>query len=47
MWAPLIDRFLKVHPAVRIQLVVDDRLVDIAAAGCDAGIRYGKISRKT
>lgn len=39
---PLIDRFLQAHPAVRVELVVDDRLVDITAAGCDAGIRYGK-----
>ena len=39
---PLLDRFLVAHPAVRIELVVEDRLVDIAAAGCDAGIRYGE-----
>jgi len=39
---PLLDRFLQAHPAVRVELVVDDRLVDITAAGCDAGIRYGK-----
>ena len=40
--APLIDRFLQAHPAVRVELVINDRLVDITAAGCDAGIRYGK-----
>jgi DNA-binding transcriptional LysR family regulator len=39
---PLIDRFLLRHPAVRLELVVEDRLVDITAAGCDAGIRYGE-----
>ena len=39
---PLIDRFLASHPNVRIELVVEDRLVDITAAGCDAGIRYGE-----
>ena len=39
---PLIDRFLLRHPAVRIEIMVDDRLVDITAAGCDAGVRYGE-----
>ena len=39
---PLIDRFLAVHPEVRFEIMVEDRLVDITAAGCDAGIRYGE-----
>ena len=39
---PLLDRFLVRHPRVRVELVVEDRLVDIAAVGCDAGIRYGE-----
>jgi DNA-binding transcriptional LysR family regulator len=39
---PLIDRFLIRFPDVRIEIVVEDRLVDITAAGCDAGIRYGE-----
>lgn len=39
---PLIDGFLAVHPEVRIEVIVDDRLVDITAKGCDAGIRYGE-----
>lgn len=39
---PIIDRFLALHPHVRLELVVDDRLVDIVATGCDAGIRYGE-----
>lgn len=39
---PLIDRFLLRHPDVRVELVVEDRLVDITAAGCEAGIRYGE-----
>lgn len=39
---PLIDGFLAAHPQVRIEVMVDDRLVDITAAGCDAGIRYGE-----
>ncbi len=39
---PLLDRFLNLHPHVRVEIVVEDRLVDIVAAGCDAGIRYGE-----
>lgn len=39
---PLIDRFLALHPDVRVEIMVEDRLVDIVAAGCDAGIRYGE-----
>ncbi|MFP5076160.1 LysR family transcriptional regulator [Rhizobium sp. YIM 134829] len=39
---PLVDRFLANHPGVRIEFVVEDRLVDAVAAGCDAGIRYGE-----
>ena len=39
---PVLDRFLTAHRGVRVELIVEDRLVDIAAAGCDAGIRYGE-----
>jgi DNA-binding transcriptional LysR family regulator len=39
---PLLDRFLVMHPKVRVELVIEDRLVDIVAEGCDAGIRYGE-----
>ena len=39
---PLLDGFLAAHPHVRVEVMVDDRLVDITAAGCDAGIRYGE-----
>jgi DNA-binding transcriptional LysR family regulator len=39
---PLIDRFLLRHPAVRVEIMVDDRLVDVIAEGCAAGIRYGE-----
>ena len=39
---PLIDRFLIRHPAVRVEIVVEDRLVDAIAEGCVAGIRYGE-----
>jgi DNA-binding transcriptional LysR family regulator len=39
---PLVEGFLEKHPGVRIEFVVEDRLVDAVAAGCDAGIRYGE-----
>ena len=39
---PLIDGFLRVHPEVRVEVMVDDRLVDVNAEDCDAGIRYGE-----
>jgi DNA-binding transcriptional LysR family regulator len=39
---PLLDRFLVLHPKVRVEIMVEDRLVDITAAGSDAGIRYGE-----
>jgi DNA-binding transcriptional LysR family regulator len=39
---PLINRFLAKHPAVRVEIVVEDRLVDVIAGGCVAGIRYGE-----
>lgn len=38
----IVDHFLKQNPGVRIEFVVEDRLVDAVAAGCDAGIRYGE-----
>lgn len=39
---PLLDRFLSRHAQIRVELMVDDRLVDATLAGCDAGIRYGE-----
>lgn len=39
---PILDRFLSAHPKVRVEIVVEDRFVDIVAAGCDAGVRYGE-----
>lgn len=39
---PLMDEFLKLHPEIRLDLIVDDRLIDINVADCDAGIRYGE-----
>ena len=38
--APIVSRFLKTYPDVRIEVMVEDSFVDLLAAGCDAGIRY-------
>ncbi|GKW33298.1 LysR family transcriptional regulator [Pectobacterium versatile] len=38
---PLLPEFLKRYPEVEVDVTVDDRMVDIVAAGFDAGIRYG------
>lgn len=38
----LIADFMALHPQIRVDLVMENRLVDIVAAGCDAGIRYGE-----
>lgn len=40
--APLLQRFLADFPAVSLEVVGDDGLVDIVAAGFDAGIRPGR-----
>ncbi|MCW6513282.1 LysR substrate-binding domain-containing protein [Hyphomicrobiales bacterium BP6-180914] len=43
---PLVERFVATHPEVRVEIMIDDRLVDVTAAGCDAGIRYGEYLAK-
>ncbi len=39
---PVLDKFLQAYPKVQLELSVEERLVDIVASGCDAGIRYGE-----
>jgi DNA-binding transcriptional LysR family regulator len=39
--APVIFEFLRQFPEMEVDLVVDDRLVDIVAQGFDAGVRLG------
>lgn len=39
--APYLPRFLKRYPDVQVDLTIDDNMVDIVAAGFDAGIRHG------
>ena len=39
--APLIPQLLKRYPKLQIDLIMDDRVVDIVAAGLDVAIRSG------
>lgn len=39
---PSLPRFLLDHPAISVEVLVDDRLADLVAAGFDAGIRFGE-----
>jgi DNA-binding transcriptional LysR family regulator len=36
----IIPPFLAAFPEIRLEVIADDRFVDVLAAGCDAGIRY-------
>ncbi|NGP18518.1 LysR family transcriptional regulator [Devosia chinhatensis] len=38
---PLMAEYRRLHPEVDVEIVVENDRVDIIAAGCDAGIRYG------
>ncbi|MCA1200172.1 LysR family transcriptional regulator [Sphingomonas sp. R647] len=40
--APTLPRFLRDHPEISVEVIVDDRLVDLVAGGFDAGIRFGE-----
>jgi DNA-binding transcriptional LysR family regulator len=40
--APRLPHFLLDHPDVSIEVIVDDRLVDLVAGGFDGGIRLGE-----
>ncbi|MDC0714874.1 LysR family transcriptional regulator [Stigmatella sp. ncwal1] len=39
---PLVTRFLRTYPDVRVEVRVDDALSDIVSAGFDAGVRFGE-----
>ncbi len=45
--APLIPKFLKVCPKLQIDLVMDDRKVDLVAGGFDVAIRAGNLPATT
>jgi len=36
----IIPPFMTAYPEIKLEVVVEDNLVDVLAAGCDAGIRY-------
>src|SRR6185503_14623375 len=39
---PIVARFLRAYPDVRVDLVTDEGLVDVVGAGFDAGVRFGE-----
>lgn len=40
---PVVARFLKIHPRISIEIVVDNDLVDMVSQGFDAGVRFGEV----
>ncbi|WP_238348291.1 LysR substrate-binding domain-containing protein [Pseudomonas sp. RW10S2] len=44
---PVLDQFLSRFPQVHLDLVMDDRMLDIVAEGFDAGIRFGATVPRT
>jgi DNA-binding transcriptional LysR family regulator len=43
---PILPGFLAAYPDIRVEVTAEDQLVDILAAGCDAGIRYEETLEK-
>ncbi|MBR0798671.1 LysR family transcriptional regulator [Bradyrhizobium jicamae] len=39
---PIITRFLKAFPDVSVEIMINDALIDMVAAGFDAGVRFGE-----
>ncbi len=37
---PIVAPFLAAYPEIRLEIIAEDSLIDVFAAGCDAGIRY-------
>lgn len=42
----ILPAFVAAFPDIRVEVTVDDALVDVLAVGCDAGIRYGESIEK-
>jgi DNA-binding transcriptional LysR family regulator len=36
----IVERFLKAHPRIVVEVTADDSFIDVLAAGFDAGVRY-------
>lgn len=43
---PLLSEYQLRYPDVEIEIVMENELTDIVAAGCDAGVRYGDFLEK-
>lgn len=41
---PKLGAFLDVHPKLRLELIMDDRMVDLVAENIDAGLRLGTLT---
>lgn len=39
---PILPGFLAAYPEIRVEVIIEDGFVDMVAAGCDAGVRYGE-----
>ncbi len=38
----ILPPFMAAYPDIRLEIIAEDSFVDVIAAGCDAGIRYGE-----
>src|SRR5215831_6504489 len=38
----IVPPFLAAYPEIRLEVIAEESFVDVLAAGCDAGIRYGE-----
>lgn len=38
----VVPGFLAAYPDIRLEVIADESFVDVLAAGCDAGVRYGE-----
>ena len=43
---PTVTRFIAAHPAVSVEIVVNDSLVDMVSESFDAGVRFGETIAK-
>lgn len=43
LYEPLFKGFMREHPALKLEIVVEDGLADIVASGFDAGVRLGEV----
>jgi DNA-binding transcriptional LysR family regulator len=37
---PIVERFLRAHPGIVVEVTADDSFIDVLAEGFDAGVRY-------